>query len=62
MILIKTNAEVELIRESALLVSSTLAELATLLRPGITTAMLDKHAEEYILDNKAVPSFKNVFQ
>ncbi len=59
MILIKTNAEVELIRESALLVSSTLAELATLLKPGITTAMLDKHAEEYILDNKAVPSFKN---
>ena len=59
MILIKTNAEVELIRESALLVSSTLAELATLLRPGITTAMLDKRAEEYIFDNKAEPSFKN---
>ncbi len=59
MIRIKTNPEVELIRESALLVSSTLAELASMLKPGITTQMLDKRAEEFILDNKAVPSFKN---
>ncbi len=59
MIRIKTNPEVELIRESALLVSSTLAELASILKPGITTQMLDKRAEEFILDNKAVPSFKN---
>lgn len=59
MIRIKTNAEVELMRESALLVSSTLATLATVLKPGITTAALDKLAEEYILDNKATPSFKN---
>ena len=59
MIRIKTNPEVELIRESALLVSSTLAELASMLKPGITTQMLDQRAEEFILDNKAVPSFKN---
>jgi len=59
MIRIKTNPEVELIRESALLVSGTLAELANMLKPGITTQMLDKRAEEFILDNKAVPSFKN---
>lgn len=59
MIRIKTNAEVELMRESALLVSSTLAELATMLKPGMTTAMLDKRAEEFILDHQAVPSFKN---
>lgn len=59
MIRIKTNPEVELIRESALLVSSTLAELASMLKPGLTTQMLDQRAEEFILDNKAVPSFKN---
>jgi methionyl aminopeptidase len=59
MIRIKTNPEVELIRESALLVSNTLAELASMLKPGITTQMLDQRAEEFILDNKAVPSFKN---
>lgn len=59
MIRIKTNAEVELMRESALLVSSTLASLASLLKPGVTTAQLDKRAEEFILDHQAVPSFKN---
>lgn len=59
MIRIKTNPEVELIRESSLLVSSTLAELASMLKPGITTEILDKRAEEFILDHKAVPSFKN---
>ena len=59
MIRIKTNEEVELIRESALLVSSTLAELASILVPGITSAKLDKRAEEFILDHQAIPSFKN---
>jgi len=59
MIRIKTIPEVELIRESALLVSNTLAELAIMLKAGITTEMLNKRAEEFILDNKAVPSFKN---
>ena len=59
MIRIKTIPEVELIRESALLVSNTLAELASMLKAGITTEMLNKRAEEFILDNKAVPSFKN---
>ena len=59
MIRIKTNDEVELIRESALLVSRTLAELASILKPGTTTAQLDKRAEEFILDNQAIPSFKN---
>lgn len=53
MIRIKSNAEVELIRESALLVSATLAELASLLKPGVTTSMLDRRAEEFINDNKA---------
>jgi len=59
MIRIKTNEEVELIRESALLVSRTLAELASILKPGITTAQLDKRAEEFIHSHQAIPSFKN---
>jgi len=59
MVHLKTLPEIELMRESALLVSKTLAELASILKPGTTTAMLDKRAEEFILDNKAVPSFKN---
>ncbi len=59
MIYYKTEAEIELIRQSALLVGKTIAEVAKLLKPGATTAELDKLADEFIRDNQAVPSFKN---
>lgn len=54
----KTSEEIELIRISSLLVGKTLAEIAKVIKPGITTADLDKTAEEFIRDNGAVPSFK----
>ena len=57
MILIKTEEEIELLRESNLLVSKTLGEIAKLIRPGCTTQQLDGRAEEYIRDNKAIPGF-----
>ena len=57
MIFIKTAEEIELMRESNLLVSTTLAELALHIRPGITTGKLDEIAEAYIRDNNAVPGF-----
>ncbi len=59
MIHYKSPAEIELMRESALLVGKAIAEVAKLIRPGITTAHLDKVADEFIRDNKATPSFKN---
>ena len=46
-------------RESALLVGKTIAEIAKVIKPGITTAQLDKVADEFIRDHKATPSFKN---
>ena len=58
MIYYKTREEIDLIRESSLLVSKTLAEIAKLIQPGITSLALDKVAEEYILDNGGVPAFK----
>ncbi len=58
MISIKKIEEIELIRQSSLLVGKTLAEVARHLRPGITTIELDKIAEEFIRDHKAVPAFK----
>jgi methionyl aminopeptidase len=58
MLYIKTNEEVELLRESNMLVSRTLAEIAKLIKPGITTLSLDKVAETFILDNGAQPAFK----
>jgi methionyl aminopeptidase len=53
----KTDEEVGLLRESNLLVSRTLAEIARHIKPGITTLYLDKIAEEYIRDHSAVPAF-----
>ncbi len=54
----KSKAEIELMRESSLLVSKTLAEVAKIIRPGISTLELDAFAEKFILDNKATASFK----
>ena len=58
MIYLKTNDEIELIKESSLLVGKTLAEVAKLIKPGVKTIDLDKRAEEYIRDHGAVPGFK----
>jgi methionyl aminopeptidase len=59
MIHYKTSAEIELMRDSARLVSKTLAEVARVLKPGITTLELDKLIAEFIRDNEAIPSFLN---
>lgn len=58
MIHYKNKAEIELMRESCLLVSETLAVVAEAIKPGITTMYLDKLAAEFINDNKATASFK----
>lgn len=58
MILFKTQEEIELIRQSALIVSATLAEVARHLKPGVTGQYLDAIAESFIRDHKAVPGFK----
>jgi len=54
----KTEAEIELLRESSLLVGKTLAEVAKILKPGVSTKALDEVAESFIRDNGAVPGFK----
>jgi methionyl aminopeptidase len=55
--LLKTDDEIELIRQSSLLVGKTLAELASRIRPGVTTLELDRVAEEFIRDHSAIPGF-----
>lgn len=57
MIYLKTEEEIDLIRESSLLVGKTLAEVAKLIEPGVTTLQLDKVAEEFIKDHNGYPSF-----
>jgi methionyl aminopeptidase len=58
MLYLKTDEEIGLLRESNLLVSRTLAELAALIKPGISTLYLDRIAETFIRDHGAVPAFK----
>jgi methionyl aminopeptidase len=59
MIHYKTSSEIAFMRESALLVSRTLTEVAKILKPGITTLQLDQLVAEYIRDNGGIPSFLN---
>jgi len=57
MIRLKTNEEIEILRENAILVSKTLAEVGKAIAPGVVTSSLDKIAETFIRDNGAVPGF-----
>ena len=58
MIYLKTDEEIELLREANLVVARTLAEVAKVIAPGVTTLKLDAVAEEYIRSQGAVPGFK----
>jgi len=58
MIFLKSENEINKLRESAQLVSQTLAEVAKYVKPGNTTYKLDQVAEEFIRKNNAKPAFK----
>ena len=55
----KSAEEIELIRESSLLVSQTLAEVAKVIKAGVTTKNLNDLAETFIKDHGAIPAFLN---
>ena len=61
MIIPKTREEIELMRESALLVSKTLGMIASEIKPGITTLQLDKLAETFIRDHQGIPGFLGLY-
>lgn len=61
MIHYKSKEEIELMRESAQLVSKTLGLMAELIQDGVTTNYLDKKAEQFILDHDALPGFKGLY-
>lgn len=58
MIYLKSESEIDKMRESAQIVSRTLAEVAKHIEPGVTTAKLDRVAEGFIQKNNARPAFK----
>jgi len=57
MILIKNNNEIDLMKQSSMLVSMTLTEVVKHLKPGVSTLELDSLAEEYIRDHNGIPGF-----
>lgn len=59
MMIYKTEAEIALMKEAATLVSKTLTEVAKVLKPGMTTMQINSLCEHFVLDHKAIPSFKN---
>jgi methionyl aminopeptidase len=59
MVHLKTNEEIQLIKESAQILGKAHGEVARLIKPGVKTSALDKVAEEFIRDHGGVPSFKN---
>ncbi|MGB5507723.1 type I methionyl aminopeptidase [Robiginitalea sp.] len=61
MIHVKSAEEIELMRESALVVSKTLGMLAGELKPGVTGLQLDRLAEEFIRDQGAEPGFLGMY-
>lgn len=58
MIFLKSESEIDKMREAALLVSRTLGEVAKVIEPGIETGKLDRIAEDFIVKNNAIPAFK----
>jgi len=61
MIIYKTLEEIELMRQSALIVSKTLGMLAKEIKVGVTPKYLDKIAEQFIRDHKAIPGFLGLY-
>ncbi|MCU4166317.1 type I methionyl aminopeptidase [Carboxylicivirga caseinilyticus] len=59
MIYLKTDEEIELMRESNMIVAKTLGEIAKVIKPGVSTLELDKIAETFIRDNGGTPAFLN---
>jgi methionyl aminopeptidase len=60
-IILKTREEIELMRESALIVSKTLGMIASEIKPGVSTLYLDKLAEAFIKDHGATPAFLGMY-
>jgi methionyl aminopeptidase len=61
MIKLKSREEIELMRQSAQLVSKTLGMLASEIKPGVTTLYLDNLAENFIRDHQAIPGFLGLY-
>lgn len=55
---IKSEREIEIMRQAAKIVATVLKEISQMVEPGMTTADLDAYAEKRIREMGAKPSFK----
>jgi methionyl aminopeptidase len=58
---IKTQREIDIMRQSGKIVATVLKEISEMVEPGMTTADLDAYAEKRIRELGAVPSFKGLY-
>lgn len=58
MIRLKTDHEIEIIKNNSIILSNALAYVATILKAGVTTNYINEEVEKFILQNGALPSFK----
>lgn len=58
---VKSSREIEIMRQSAKIVATVLKEISEIVKPGMTTADLDAHAEKRIREMGATPSFKGYY-
>lgn len=61
MIVIKSDSEIEYMRQAGRIVAMTLAKIKEVIKPGITTGYIDKLAENFIIEQKAIPAFKGLY-
>lgn len=61
MIVIKSDIEIEYMRQAGKIVARTLDKIQGVIKPGITTGHIDEIAEKYIIENGAVPAFKGLY-
>ncbi|WIW70075.1 MULTISPECIES: type I methionyl aminopeptidase [Anaerosinus] len=58
MIILKSDREIDYMRDAGKIVAQTLVEIQNAVKPGVSTLELDKIAEKYIISCGAIPAFK----
>jgi methionyl aminopeptidase len=61
MIVIKNDSEIEYMRQAGIITARTLNMIQEVIKPGITTGLINDLAEKFIVENGAVPAFKGLY-
>lgn len=61
MIVIKSDSEIEYMRQAGKVTAEVLEKIQEVIKPGITTEHIDEIAEKYIIEHGAIPAFKGLY-